>query len=106
MVAEKPYEQRISIMGIITTNTVFIPTITQQEQGRDGEMSRLLSAALVDNQFCELLLSEPDLALAHGYNGESFLLSYKEKQFVMSTPFQSLPDLAEGWVKLNHQFNC
>jgi hypothetical protein len=93
-------------MGLITTSNVFVPTITQTDQGRDGEMSRLLSAALVDRQFCERLLSEPDLALANGYNGESFSLSLKERQFVLSTQFNSLPDLAERWVTLNHQFNC
>ena len=59
-------------MGLITTSHVFLSTSNQPDQMRYGEMSRLLTAALVDRQFCDLLLTRPDLALANGYEGEPF----------------------------------
>jgi hypothetical protein len=89
------------IMGLVTTSPVFTPINIKYEELRCGEMSRILSAALVDRQFCELLLKNPDLAISNGYNGESFVLSANERQFVEDTSFSSLPDLAQRWVNLN-----
>ena len=89
-------------MGLITSNTVFVTTKNWLDQGRAGEMSRLINAALVDRQFCNLLLTQPSLALANGYNGEQFLLGYKDKQFLLATKSDSLADLAERWVQFNN----
>lgn len=92
-------------MMLITTSTtsnVFLQTSIQLDQGREGEMNRLLGAALVDRQFCDLLLTRPALALANGYNGESFFLSFEERQFILATKSASLPDLAQRWVELNN----
>jgi hypothetical protein len=41
----------------------------------NGEMSRLVTAAVVNKKFCDLLLTSPAAALAAGYNGESFYLT-------------------------------
>lgn len=63
------------------------------------EMSRLINAALVDQSFCSMLLSQPSQALDQGYNGEVFHLSELEKQFVYSVQAKSLTDFAIRWSK-------
>lgn len=49
-----------------------------------AELNRLLCAAVVNQGFCDLLLTEPETALAMGFNGESFALSAQERAFVLS----------------------
>lgn len=93
-------------MVLTTTSNIFLPTSYQPDQARYGEISRLLSAALVDRKFCDLLLTRPDLALANGYAGEPFHLSSTERQFFLTTKSASLTDLAERWVKLNNRCSC
>lgn len=90
-------------MGLLTTSNVFLLTYNQLDQEKTGEMSRLFNAALVDRQFCDLLLTRPTLALANGYNGEPFLLNFKDRQFLLTTKSDSLADLAERWVKFNNR---
>jgi hypothetical protein len=58
------------------------------------ELSRLLSAAVVNQRFCRLLLSNPATALATGYNGESFRLAKEEKDLVLSIQAKTLEDFA------------
>jgi hypothetical protein len=65
------------------------------------EISRLINAALVDLVFCDLLLTKPSIALAQGYNGESFDLSPKAKEFVLTHKALSLHDFATSWLTLN-----
>ncbi len=62
------------------------------------EMSRLINAALVDAQFCDMLLTRPEQALDQGYNGETFNLDPRDRQFVLATPAASLADFANCWV--------
>jgi hypothetical protein len=62
---------------------------------KDGELSRLISAAVVSQKFCDLLLSDPATALRIGYNGSGpFRLAPKEQELVLSTCASSLVDLA------------
>jgi len=61
-------------------------------------MSHLINAALVDKEFCELLLTNPSDALAQGCYGEKFNLPRKERQFVLTTQAASLTDFAERWI--------
>jgi len=63
-------------------------------------MSRLINAALVDQTFCNLLLSEPASAIEQGYNGEDFRLSRLETEFVLSVQAESLTDFAIRWTKM------
>lgn len=58
-----------------------------------GELSRLISAAVVSREFRDLLLTNPEMALAGGYNGESFHLDTEDHEFILSTQASSLPDL-------------
>ena len=58
------------------------------------EFSRLLTAAVVNQRFCKLLLSNPASALASGYNGESFRLGKEERDFILSIQAKNLADFA------------
>jgi hypothetical protein len=58
------------------------------------EVSRLLAAAVINQEFCSLLLDDPDLALKNGFQGESFLFEDGERDLILSIRAASLPDLA------------
>jgi hypothetical protein len=66
------------------------------------ELSRLLTAAVVNQRFRQLLLTNPETALASGYNGESFRLASEEKDLVLSIRAISLADFA---MQLTRQQN-
>jgi hypothetical protein len=59
-----------------------------------AELSRLLTAAIVSKQFCELLLADPGSALVTGYNGESFRLGETDHELVLSIRATDLSDFA------------
>jgi hypothetical protein len=58
-------------------------------------LSKLFEAAVVNRQFCQLLLSQPETALKQGYLGNSFDLSSEEQALIISIQANSLPDLAQ-----------
>lgn len=60
-----------------------------------GELSRLISAAVVNQEFCSLLLSNPARALAAGYYGERFHLASQEEQLVLSIQAATLAEFAK-----------
>jgi hypothetical protein len=60
----------------------------------NGELSRLVTAAVVNQKFCNLLLASPTAALSAGYNGESFNLTLEERELVVSIRASSLTDFA------------
>jgi len=62
------------------------------------EMVRLLNAALVDRQFCDLLLRDPSSALEKDFYGKTFRLSARERQFVLTVKATSLTNFAAQWV--------
>lgn len=57
-------------------------------------LSKLLEAAVVNRQFCQLLLKQPETALRQGYLGNSFDLTLEEQALIISIQANSLPDLA------------
>jgi hypothetical protein len=59
-----------------------------------GELSRLLTAAVVNRNFCNMLLTNPANALDKGYNGESFRLAKEEKALILSINAKSLTEFA------------
>jgi hypothetical protein len=59
-----------------------------------GELNRLLTAAVVNRGFCNLLLTNPASALAAGYNGESFRLAAEDRARILSIQAKSLTDFA------------
>ena len=58
-------------------------------------LSKLFEAAVVNRQFCQLLLSQPETALRQGYLGNNFDLTLEEQALIISIQAHSLPDLAQ-----------
>jgi hypothetical protein len=77
-----------------TFRTTFSIGITSMPR-YSPELSRVFAAAVVNQQFCETLLQNPNLALQNGYFGESFLLSKEEKDLIISIRAESLSELAK-----------
>jgi len=58
-------------------------------------LHRLFAAAIVNNRFREILLREPEAALANGYLGQTFVLSDKEKDIIQAIRAENLTDFAQ-----------
>jgi hypothetical protein len=54
----------------------------------------LLSAAVINKGFRDLLLSDPARALAQGFGGEVFALGHEQKELLLSIQADSLSDFA------------
>lgn len=76
---------------MIKTNA-FRPSI--KTSSRNQEISRLLSAAVINNHFRAMLLSDPEKAAANGYAGESFSLDRKELIKISAINASSLSEFA------------
>lgn len=61
---------------------------------RQNEYSRILTAAVINSHFRQLLLSNPEMAISSGYGGEMFHLPKEEKKRVASIHASSLEDFA------------
>lgn len=57
-------------------------------------LTRMFAAAVVNRQFCEMLLNNPQEALQQGYLGETFSLTTDECELIISIQARSLADLA------------
>ena len=57
-------------------------------------LNKLFAAAVVNDQFCQLLLDEPEIALQQGYFGDTFDLSSDEEALIVSIRAKTLSDLA------------
>jgi len=64
------------------------------------EFSRILSAAVINRNFRNLLLNDPGRAVSRGFNGESFNLSLEEKNELSSLKGLSLSDFASQLAQL------
>jgi len=58
------------------------------------EYSRILSAAVISNNFRKMLLSDPAKAISNGYSGEKFNLATDEKSRLSTIRATSLPEFA------------
>ena len=63
-----------------------------------NELSRLLTAATVSKKFRELLLTNPEQALANGYNGEVFHLDAQDQDRIMSIQALTLREFAQQLI--------
>jgi hypothetical protein len=59
----------------------------------------VLAAAVVNHEFCQLLLDQPEVALQQGYLGDSFDLTSEEQALIVSIQTKSLPELARQIAK-------
>jgi len=58
-------------------------------------LHRLFTAAIVNSQFREKLLNEPEMALAGGYLGQTFTLTDQEKKIISNVRARDLTDFAQ-----------
>ena len=63
--------------------------------GVSSGVSQVFAAAVVNQQFCDMLLQNPSIALQKGYLGETFPLSKEEQDLIISIRANSLSDLAK-----------
>ena len=61
---------------------------------RSNGLNRVFAAAVVNRQFCDMLLKDPREALKKGYLGETFLLTPEEVSLIASIRADTLSDLA------------
>ena len=71
-----------------------------RRSNNDNDLSRLLSAAVINREFRNLLLSNPEDALTWGYKGQRFYLEREERDLILSLQAKSLPDLALHLAKV------
>jgi hypothetical protein len=64
------------------------------------EISRLLTAAVVNIHFRQMLLANPDKAIAKGYAGEAFRITNDERKRLSSIRATSLADFASQVVQI------
>lgn len=62
--------------------------------GSVSGLNQLFAAAVVNQQFCKLLLKDPRSALRQGYLGDKFNLTLEEQALILSIRARSLSDLA------------
>ena len=59
------------------------------------ELNRLLATAVVNCQFRNMLLNDPEAAIKDGYQGIPFLLADEERDLILSIHADSLQNLAQ-----------
>lgn len=84
---------------VLPLEVVETPKSTKTNTG----LNKLFAAAVVNNQFCQMLLDQPEIALQQGYFGETFDLSLDEQALIVSIRAKSLPELAQQVIKV---LNC
>ena len=65
-----------------------------QDTSPSSAINRLLTAAVVNQNFRDLLLKDPRRALSQGFQGETFSLNYQERNLILSIQADNLRDLA------------
>jgi hypothetical protein len=83
---------------LITDIPVTQPCTQLDYSARNDELNRLLSAAVVSKSFRNTLLTSPEIALATGYQGETFNLSDADRSWLFSIKPTNLVDLAADMV--------
>jgi hypothetical protein len=71
-----------------------MPAFHNKPPHKNGELRRLITAAVVSKEVCRLLLSEPERILIDGYNGKHFGLTAEEEKLILNIRASSLADFA------------
>jgi hypothetical protein len=79
-----------------------VTTVEPHTVRKAPELSRLITAAVISTQFCDLLLNDPGQALVKGYGGETFRLNPEEKAWVLSIQAGSLSEFAAQLVAFQY----
>jgi hypothetical protein len=64
------------------------------DQSVNSEISRIVSAAVVNKHFCSKMLSNPSSAISQGYCGEPFSLTSEQKGRIAMIKENSLEGFA------------
>jgi hypothetical protein len=84
---------------MILIDTPMTPVIRQTDSlPSNDELNRMLSAAVVSKSFRNMLLTNPEIAVASGYQGETFNLSPEDQNWLYSIRPANLVDLAANMV--------
>lgn len=75
-------------------NKSYILLTKEQNHSKKQELSRILSAAVINRKFRTLLLNDPDTAIKNGYAGERFSLSPEDQKRLGTIHASSLADFA------------
>ncbi len=62
-------------------------------------LNKVFEVAVLNHQFRQLLLNQPETALRQGYLGDSFDLTLEEQALIISIRANSLSDLAQQVTK-------
>ena len=81
------------IASLTYQNTLTINLTSRSNNS--SSISRVFAAAVVNQQFRDMLLQDPNTALQNGYLGETFSLSKEEQDLIVSIRANSLSDLAK-----------
>jgi hypothetical protein len=81
-----------------STFTTKTPFKTNPHDSHPG-LSSVFAAAVVNQNFREMLLNEPEKALKQGYLGKRFALSQEDASLLVSLNAKSLKDLANQVVR-------
>ena len=72
----------------------FNTTTSPKRQLSSTEYSRILSAAVINSHFRQMLLNDPVKAISNGYSGEQFNINNEEKVRLSVIRATSLADFA------------
>jgi hypothetical protein len=77
-------------------SNIFIDYLQPSEEiiNNEREYSRIMTAAVVNERFRKLLLSNPSLAIKTGYGGEAFNLESEESERISAIKATSLAEFA------------
>ena len=70
------------------------PSTSLKRQLTSSEYSRILSAAVINSHFRQMLLNDPVKAISNGYSGEQFNINREEKVRLSTIRATSLSDFA------------
>jgi hypothetical protein len=79
------------------TFTTKLPLKIKPQDSHAG-LSGLFAAAVVNQNFCQTLLRDPEKALRQGYLGKTFALSEEDASLIISLNAKSLTELAKQVV--------
>ena len=74
-------------------------TVNRIPRPNSDDVNRLLAAAVISRQFCNILLNDPARAIQEGFAGEHFTLSADEYELIIAIRSSSLTDFAEQLCK-------
>ncbi len=83
-------------MALLTLEVHNLPSRDYAKPAMDRSgIHRVFTAAIVNSQFRETLLREPEAALAGGYLGQTFTLTDQERSIISNVRASDLTDFAQ-----------